>query len=262
MQNFLRRFFRKHIQSRIQNSARKREIARYRGTGVICLICGEEFRCFAPFGSNNRPNAKCPNCGSLERHRLLYHYLRESTDLFDAGREQSLLHFAPETMFQKVFREQSSLKYFPCDLHPAKYGEDVIKADITAIPFEDNTMDVVLSSHVLEHIPDDRKAMAELFRVMKPGGWGVLQVPVDLSRKTTYEDPSITSPRARKKAYGRKDHVRWYGRDYSERLAQAGFVVHEDARAASLSEEELFRYGFLRSEVIYYCEKTVIRQVE
>lgn len=253
--DLLEKLFRRHVQSRIDAFARKREKARYSGAGVICLICNAEFRCFAPFGNDSRPNAKCPNCGSLERHRLLYRYLRESTDLFHPGRIKNLLHFAPESMFQQVFRKQGSLKYFPCDLHPAKYGEDVIKADITAIPFNDNSMDVVLSSHVLEHIPDDGKAIAELFRVMKPGGWGVLQVPVDATREKTFEDPSITSRRARKRAYGRNDHVRWYGRDYPERLARAGFVVREEAAAASLSEDELFRYGFLRHDVIYMCGK-------
>lgn len=228
---------------------------KYSGTGVICLICNSEFRSFAPFGFKNRPNAKCPSCGSLERHRLLYLYLKEKTALFQPGQAQKLLHFAPEPVFSERFRKTGSISYYPCDLNPEKYGSDVIKADITAIPFDDESMDVILCNHVLEHIPDDRKAISELYRVMKRGGWGILQVPIDQARDKTYEDPSITSARARKKAYGRKDHLRWYGRDYGSRLAACGFIVDEDHFAKSLSEAELFRFGFQKNEVIYCCKK-------
>jgi SAM-dependent methyltransferase len=134
-------------------------------------MCNSEFRSFAPFGIQKRPNAKCPNCGSLERHRLLFHYLREKTSFFETGTVRKLLHFAPETMFQAIFRQMESIHYFPCDLHPEKYGEEVLRADITNIPFHDTSMDVIFCNHVLEHIPDDQKAIAELYRVTKPGGW-------------------------------------------------------------------------------------------
>ena len=213
MRRLLERFFRKHIQALIDRRRKEREIEQYAGKGVVCLICNAEFRSFAPFGYRKRPNAKCPNCGSLERHRLLYLYLSEKTSLFKSDKKQKLLHFAPELMFSERFRKAESITYFPCDLNPEKYGSDVVKADITAIPFDDESMDVILCNHVLEHIPDDRKAMSELYRVMKRGGWGIFQVPIDRAREKTYEDPTITSASDRKKAYGRKDHVRWYGRD-------------------------------------------------
>jgi len=178
---------------------------------------------------------------------LIYRYLKQESDLF-SSRAKKPLHFAPEIMLQEIFRQYPSLEYVPCDLAPAKYGPDVIKVNITDIPLEDDFFDVVLCNHVLEHVPDDRKAMTELFRVMKPGGWGVLLVPVDRERETTFEDPSITSPADRLKAYGRKDHVRWYGRDYGDRLRSVGFEVREWDPAADMSEANRNRYGFRMGE--------------
>lgn len=229
------------------------------GNAVFCTICHSEFNEFGEFGVGNRKNARCHKCGSLERHRLLWKYLNERTDLLTNGSKLKLLHFAPERIFYNIFSELQNIEYCPCDLMPERYAYNgkakITQADITDIPFEDNSFDIILCNHVLEHIPDDARAMSELYRVMKKGGWAILQVPIDYSRETTYEDFSITDPQEREKAFGQSDHVRWYGRDYKNRLEKSGFIVNEDDYIHTFSQEEIFRYGFMDSELIYYCKK-------
>jgi ubiquinone/menaquinone biosynthesis C-methylase UbiE len=134
-------------------------------------------------------------------------------------------------------------------------GVKIIKADITNIPFEDNSFDIIICNHVLEHIPDDRLAMSELYRVMKKGAWAILQVPIDYNRETTYEDFTITTPEGREKFFGQNDHVRIYGRDYPDRLKSVGFSVMEDDFIKSFSEEEISKFVFTPSELIYFCKK-------
>jgi len=229
----------------------------FSGKNVICPICKSKFRIFSPY--LDRKNARCLNCGSLERHRLLWNYLNERTDIFSNQGTLKLLHFAPEKLFYNIFSKNKQIEYFPCDLFPERFAyEDnrqPIKADITSIPFEENFFDIVICNHVLEHIIDDRLAMSELFRVMKKGGWGIFQVPIDYNRENTYEDFTITSPEGRKKAFGLREHVRWYGRDYKNRLASVGFKVKEDDYVFQLSSEEIKKYGLDSSEFIYYCTK-------
>ena len=236
-----------------------RRMKQYQGNTVVCPICESTFREFAPFGLNRRKNARCPRCGSLERHRLIWKYMNERTDLFQKTGTSRLLHFAPEQAFYNVFSNNSKIDYVPCDLSPEAYrygnGPKITKVDIVSIPFEDNSFDVVLCNHVLEHIPDDAHAMSELYRVMKKGAWAILQVPIDYSLDVTYEDFSITTPKGREEAFGQYDHVRFYGKDYMDRLKKAGFEVVEDAFVKSISPEEQFRYGLLDSEYLYYCQK-------
>lgn len=230
----------------------------YEGNKVTCLICNSKFREFAPFGLIKRSNAKCPNCGSLERHRLIWTYIKKKNLL---NKPLSILHFAPEKVFYDIFSVSSENNYYPCDIEPDGYNYngriEIIKVDITNIPFDSNCFDFILCSHVLEHIPDDNLAMSELFRVMKNGGLGIFQVPIDYDREHTYEDFSITSPEGRLKAFGQHDHVRWYGRDYKDRLANVGFQVIEDDFVKTFSKEKQFKYGFIDSEMIYLCKKTV-----
>jgi SAM-dependent methyltransferase len=230
----------------------------YKGTNVICTICHAKYARFAPYGASKRENARCLNCGSGERHRLLWQFMNDKTDFF-SNRKKRLLHFAPEKCFFDKFDTLSHIEYFPCDLSPEIFPFDVKgkiqKADITSIPFPDNHFDVVLCNHVLEHIPDDRKAMLELFRVMKKGGWGIFQVPIDYRRVETYEDFSITSSEDRLAAFGQADHVRWYGRDYIKRLESVGLIVTEDSYVKSFSQAEISKFGFQESELIYYCRK-------
>jgi SAM-dependent methyltransferase len=202
-----------------------------------CPCCGEQAATFLPHGTKNLPNRKCPGCGSLERHRLHWIYLRDRTNLLKDPLK--VLHFAPEVALQKLLKSQSRLDYHSADLSSKRAAEHF---DICAIPYPDNTFDVVLCSHVLEHVPDDRKAMAELFRVMKPGGWGLIEAPVTTSLVQTLEDPSVTSDEERTRLFGQRDHVRKYGRDYYTRLRSAGFEVVTHRFAKELDPRLVQKY--------------------
>ncbi|NOH00273.1 MAG: methyltransferase domain-containing protein [Ignavibacteriae bacterium] len=242
------------------NYRRKKELKEYSGSNVECPICKSKFKVFADFGKEKRKNARCINCGSLERTRLLWKYFADNTELLNSNSKIKLLHFAPEKPFFNEFTKLKNIEYTPCDLFPNKYNHyksntKITKADITDIPFDDNTFDVVLCNHVLEHISDDRLAMAELFRVMQNGGWGIFQVPIDYKREITYEDPSIISEAEREKAFGQFDHVRLYGLDYKNRLEESGFKVIADNFIEHYSDEELYKFGFVKPELIYFCEK-------
>lgn len=253
----------KFLLNRYRNYRKKKNLQIYlqsiQGDNVECFICNSKFKEFGTFGLAPRKNARCHKCGSLERHRLLWKYFNEKTDLFKANKKIRLLHFAPEKIFYEFFSTNQNIEYFPCDLLPERYAYEgnvkVKKADITDIPFEENYFDVIICSHVLEHIPGDALAMSELYRVLKKEGWAILQVPIDYNRETTYEDFSITTPKGREKAFGQSDHVRMYGRDYKDRLKKTGFIVNEDDFVRSFSSEDLFRYGLMKSELIYYCKK-------
>lgn len=230
-----------------------------KGNKVLCPICNSTFNFFAPYGYIKRNNAKCHNCGSLERHRLLYLYLERKLSFFNKEKKIKVLHFAPERFFYDRFSEMSLVDYTPCDLNPEMYNfkgkSKVVKIDITKIPSNDNHFDFIICNQVLEHIPDDALAMKELYRVMKPGGSGIIQVPIDYNREETYEDFTITSPEEKLKAFGHPDHVRWYGRDYKNRLEKAGFEVLEDDFVKSFSNSEIFKYGLTSYELLYYCKK-------
>ncbi len=214
-------------------------------------IDGKQFRKFLPYGYEHpRENVLSPSTLSLERHRLLWLFLKNETDFFISA--QKVLHFAPEQAFYKRFRKLKNLDYTTTDLNSPLAD---VKADICDLPFEDNTFDVILCNHVLEHIPDDTKAMSELFRVMKPGGWGIFQIPQDLDRAITFEDDSITDKKQRAKIFGQYDHVRIYGRDYFEILEKAGFSVSPVPYASQLTVEEVERYRLAKREIIPLVKK-------
>lgn len=214
-------------------------------------IDGKSFRRFLPYGYERpRENVLSPSTLSLERHRLLWLYLQGETDFFK--KPLRVLHFAPEQAFYKRFRAVHQIDYTTTDLNSPLAD---VKADITDLPFADNLFDVILCNHVLEHIPDDGKAMEELHRVMKPGGWGIFQVPQDLGRETTYEDDAITDKRERARIFGQYDHVRIYGRDYFDKLRKVGFKVTEVDYTARLSAEEIDRYRLAQGEIIPLVRK-------
>lgn len=229
------------------------------GNNVECSICKSQFNFFQSYGQPQRKNAKCHNCGSLERHRLLWKYFNEELDFFNENTKGSVLHFAPEKFFYDFIDSFGNVEYIPCDLFPEQYqfegNSETKKVDIINIPFENNYFDFIICNHVLEHIPDDTLAMSELYRVMKKGGCGVFQVPINYNRKSTYEDFSISTPKGREKAFGQADHVRWYGLDYKERLEKVGFKVEVDNYVKRFSKKELKRYGFISSELIYKVSK-------
>lgn len=223
----------------------------YRGKGVECNVCGSEFRKFLPYGRSGRDNALCPNCLALERHRLMYLYLQRKTNFFKDNLK--LLHVAPEYCFIDRFEKMKNLDYITADIESPLAK---VKMDIHQIPFEANTFDVAFCNHVMEHVDDDIKAMSELHRVLKPGGWAIIQSPQDWSRATTYEDPTITDPREREKHFWQDDHLRLFGRDYGQRLEKGGFSVKEDRFVMNeLSPEEVKRFALPANEVIYFCQK-------
>ena len=214
-------------------------------------IDGRSFRSFIPYGYNNvRKNALSPSTYSLERHRMLWLYLKNDTDIFT--KKIRLLHFAPEPAFHKIFKNCNNISYDTIDLN-SPLAE--IKADICDLPIENDTYDYILCNHVLEHIDDDIKAMSELYRVLKKGGIGIFQIPIDIERKNTFEDPSITSPKQRNKIFGQYDHVRIYGMDYFDRLKSVGFSVNQIYYGEKLSEEEIFKYCLSKNEIIPVCKK-------
>lgn len=226
--------------------------ALYRGDAVFCPVCEKSFSKFLSYGSDTalRDNVLCPHCLSLERHRLMWLYLNEKTDFFT--KKLKVLHIAPEQCFYGRFSKLENIEYDTGDLVSplAKYH-----FDLHEVPFEDNTYDVVICNHVMEHVDDDQKCMSELYRVLKPGGWAIMQVPIDYSNPNTYEDPNITSPEDREKFFWQKDHVRLFGRDYPERIAKVGFKVKSDNFVNEIEAKKREKYRLQQKELIYFCEK-------
>lgn len=222
------------------------------GNKVECPICGGHFRKFLPYGYGEAlDNRLCPKCLSLERHRLLWLYLKERTGFFTD--DLKVLHFAPEQPYLKKFKALKNLDYTTADLDSPIAD---LKLDVTDIKLPDNTYDVVICNHVLEHVNDVNKAFSEIKRILKPGGWAILLVPIDPDIDT-FEDPSITDPKERQRVYGQYDHVRQFGRDYAEVLKKAGFKVTADRLYYDLSEERRNRLRLARrgEECIFRCEK-------
>jgi SAM-dependent methyltransferase len=214
-------------------------------------IDGKSFKSFLPYGyGNQRNNVLSPSSLSLERHRLLWLYLKNETNFFSA--ENKILHFAPEQAFYKRFKKMKNLEYVTTDLNSPLAD---VKADICKLPFKDNEFDMILCNHVLEHIPDDTKAMEELYRVLKVGGMGIFQIPQDLNREKTFEDHSITDKKERAKIFGQYDHVRIYGRDYFDKLRSIGFKVDEVDYTSKLSAKDINGYCLAKGEIIPVCYK-------
>lgn len=217
-----------------------------KGSKFTDPIDGKSFKTFLPYGyGNQRNNVLSPSTLSLERHRLLWLFLKNETNFFTA--KKRVLHFAPEQAFYKRFRNMKNLDYVTTDLNSPLAD---VKADICNLPFKDNEFDVILCNHVLEHIPDDTKAMKELYRVLKPGGFGVFQIPQDLNRENTFGDNTITDKKERAKIFGQYDHVRVYGRDYFDKLRSIGFKVDEVYYTSKLSNEDITKYCLAKGEII------------
>lgn len=236
----------------------------YFGLRYKCPLCNSWLRTFLPFGltfpvimekkivgAGFRQNALCPICGSLDRERFLYLYLLHNTDVF--VKPKKLLHVAPEARLASIFQLKANVDYLTADIS----SENVmIKMDITDIHFPEGFFDVIICNHVLEHIIDDRKAMSELYRTLKPGGWAILQVPLSLSLDSTYEDFSVTTKSGREEVFGQGDHVRIYAKDYQNRLAQAGFRVNVFKWAGERNfggPKNIF--GINEDECVYFVSK-------
>lgn len=224
----------------------------YTGNQVECPVCTHHYRKFLPYGRiNPRENALCPHCLSLERHRLIWVYLKEKTNFF--SEKLNVLHIAPEPCFMKPFEKQHGEKYITADIESPLAK---VKMDIHDIPFPANHFDVVLCNHVLEHVNDDIQAMSEIHRVLKPGGFAVLQVPFFAPvPELTFEDNSITHPREREKAFGQSDHVRKFGKDYPQRIELSGLKSEASKFAFELNKEKVLRHGLVRNEILYIGHK-------
>jgi SAM-dependent methyltransferase len=224
----------------------------YKGNNVSCPVCERSFSKFLSYGSDlkHRENVLCPYDLTLERHRLMWLYLKNKTDFFTA--KQKLLHIAPEQCFHKTFKKMENIDYLTGDLESPIAD---MHFDLHKIPLEDNQFDIVFCNHVLEHVNDANQCMKELYRVMKLGGWGIFQVPQDMTREKTYEDPAITSPEEREKHFWQKDHVRLFAKDYPEWLKRAGFEITEFHPKEQFSKEEIERYRLMENEVLYIARK-------
>jgi SAM-dependent methyltransferase len=214
---------------------------------IACPICGfvGHFRStgYRPI----RQDARCPKCLSLERHRLLWLALHQGGTFMLAGKD--VLHVAPEAFIRKAAPQMRSYKTGDFSPWP---GVDM-KIDLCAIDLPDASYDAVIANHVLEHVPDDMKAMREVFRVLRPGGLFVVTVPQVLGWERTFEDPSITTPRERSAYFGQWDHVRLYGRDIEDRLRAAGFAV----ATFQASQHDEVRHGILKGDTVYFATRDV-----
>ena len=208
-----------------------------------CPICGYTGT-FVSVGHPPRWDARCLNCGSRERHRLLWLWITEGGGNKLAGKH--ILHFAPEKVMARLMR--GNPLYETADLHQPGVTH---KVDITQVALADASYDLVIANHVLEHIPDDRAAMRELLRLLRPGGMALLTTPINASRQETYENPAITAPAERHAHFSAEDHVRYYGLDFANRLAEAGFTV----TTFRVTPEEEVHYGLLRNEWLYLATK-------
>lgn len=223
-----------------------------RGNSVECPVCDGSFRRFRE-GSARRPGTICPHCGSFARHRLMWLFLQRSTTFFHARLD--VLHIAPEWGLQPRLRAMPTLNYLSVDLH-MRHAD--LAMDITDLAFPAAMFDVVLCSHVLEHVPDDHKAMSEVVRVLRPTGWALMDAPLDWSMEASFEDDTLQDPDTRRAVFGSADHVRRYGRDYADRLRNAGFEVEIDP--ISFSPEEIRRYGLSPvDDHIFLCRPSASR---
>ncbi|HVL31159.1 MAG TPA: glycosyltransferase [Solirubrobacteraceae bacterium] len=226
----------------------------YRGSRIACPCCGGSFRRLVTH--RGAPDVRCPGCGSMERHRLLWLYLRERSDLL--SRRRRVLHMAPEDCIQRLLAPLENVEYVAADL--ASPLADV-HCDIQRLPFEDDRFDVVICNHVLEHVPDDRAAMRELARVTAPGGWAVLMCPIGRDRATTLTDPAVRTPADALRVYGQEDHVRLYGADYRERLEAAGFEVTVERFLDELAPEVVERHRLRRRDDVFEADDIYIGRV-
>lgn len=262
--SYIRRITPRGVYLFIKNFYRYLATLKYKGNHYQCLFCNGKFSLFLPAGLNipvlmkkqvvgggYRLNSTCPRCFSGDRERLLYLYLKNvRPDVF--LRNTKLLHVAPEENLGFKLKSCRNIDYVSADLN-SQWAD--LQMDITDIKQADYTYDVIICNHVLEHVPDDLKAMTELYRVLKKGGFAILQVPMSYSSEKTLEDPGIINPEDRKKSFGQEDHVRIYGKDYAVRLEKAGFTVNVVDYVKEMDSSLVLKYGLLKDEKIFLCFK-------
>jgi SAM-dependent methyltransferase len=219
----------------------------YAGKARYCPVCQSHTRFFRPFGVKKRSDAMCPVCRSLERHRLVWLYLQQ-TNLFDP-QPKNMLHIAPETAFAPYFSRLPHLRYISSDLEKQNI---VVRMDLMSIAHPDETFDIIYCSHVLEHIDDDRQAMREMRRVLRRGGWALIDVPITVEH--TFEDPTVTDYRERERLFGQFDHVRRYGPDIADRLREAGFHTQVLSAQDIVASQDMNRLG-IKPQSLFICTR-------
>lgn len=243
----------------------------YRGKNYYCPYCKHSFTKMLPagfdlpvitekqiIGAGKRDNCTCPRCFSKDRDRLIYLYLKHRTDLFEG--HYKLLHIAPETWMKELFKRSPNLDYTSGvkEVESMGYYYDRMtrEIDITDLEMKDNLYDVLICNHVLEHVTDDIQAMKELYRVLKPGGWAILQVPISPILEESYEDNDIISKKSRERYFGQFDHVRIYGQDYFKRLESVGFKVERQHPVNNnWGINELDKYALNPKEELFIAHK-------
>ena len=197
-----------------------------------------------------RKNALCPGTLSLERHRLLWLYLDNETNFLNSSLK--VLHVAPEQVFYKKFKKLKNWDYLTFDLNSPIAD---IKGDLTSTNFKDESFDLIICNHVLEHIKDDKSALNEIYRVLKYNGVSILQVPINVRREKTFEDSTIKSKIQREKYFGQYDHVREYGLDFKDRVEQSGFKVQMINYSKKISKDLIIKYGLMKNDLIPIAKK-------
>lgn len=240
----------------------------YRGDQFHCPVCGGRFRAFKPFGDDvavardlrmvslGRRNAStCPACAAKERDRAIALYLTERSYWFRQG-ARAILHIAPEEGLGHFLCRLPNVSYLSGDLCPKDSPTQAMRRiDVTQMPFETGTFDLLVCSHVMEHVVDDRRAMREALRVLKDGGVALLQVPYSPMLKRTREDATVTDAASRLRLFGQEDHVRLYGTDYAERLRESGFMVAVRGMVDLFGEEIVRKNGLTLEETLFVCSK-------
>lgn len=222
------------------------------GSRYHCPCCGWSLRSFTRGGASLRPRVRgyCPRCNSKPRHRWLwYHVQQHHPELFTAPLR--LLHVSPSNGLAFSFRTLNHLRYVSTDLD--EQPNIHARMDLTECPFPANCFDVIICLHVLEHVEADREAIGELYRLLKPGGWALVAVPIRMD-EATFEDATVTTPAERQRLFGERDHVRFYGGDFYGRLSHPGFHV-QTIHAHHLAPELIEKYGLKAEEVMFYCTK-------
>lgn len=220
------------------------------GSRRICPVCGWTGMRFLPYGQRQRPDARCPVCQAKERHRYLWHHLQKTIDLTDAD----VLYFAPVEGIVDRLQQRSSVNLLTTDLSEPNVD---FRSDVTRLPVRDRCFDVIVFSHVLEHVPDETAALQELYRALRPGGTALVLLPQDRGREETYEDDSVSSPEERQRTYRQHDHVRLYGDDVRHRLARFGFDVTVVDYTSELPDSVVDQYGF-REDPSYAFDQNVL----
>ncbi len=234
----------------------------------LCILCGRRFGYFLPYRGGWRAapplmraldvigsdpdRFACPWCGATDRERHLFLYFRASGFLADLA-VREVLHFAPERRLSIVFARQKPRRYIQCDLYPSV--PNVERVDMLAMPYPDRTFDLVIANHVLEHVADDQAAIREIARVLKPGGYAVLQTPFSAVLTNTWSDPGVDTDAARLQAFGQEDHVRLFGRDICQRFATFGLVSRMSDHSELLSGIDACQYGINAREPFFLFQR-------